>query len=50
MKLYKNSNIFKNKVKCIEKKEEEEEKQIVKKEEKMDSILDDEFMKTYFTK
>jgi hypothetical protein len=48
MKLYKNSNIFKNKVKCIEKKEEE--KQIVKKEEKMDSILDDEFMKTYFTK
>jgi len=49
MKLYKNSNIFKNKVKCIEKKEEEE-KQIVKKEEKMDSILDDEFMKTYFTK
>ena len=28
----------------------QEEKQIVKKEEKMDSILDDEFMKTYFTK
>ena len=45
MKIYKNNDIFKNKVKCIKMKEEEKK---IKKEEKMDSILDDEFMKTYY--
>jgi len=47
MEIYKKNDIFKNKVKCIKMKEEEK---IIKIEEKMDSILDKEFMNTYYKK